>query len=233
MKISDLISYLIKPLVYISIGIIIIAFLLHFNDNFVNLKYGWIIRKFDIRRENNVAVWFESNLFLLVALSFVPLGFSKELKTEFNKFVKFFFQISVFGFVFLALDEMISVHEYLGKFVENRTGITEGTNIEEVGFGWILIYAPIVFVGSFFVWSIWSKLLKELDGKSYKVGKKFVILIIIGAISTVLMEVVEGFFWFENKVDTIFPCFEEGIEFMTLISFLVCNNILIKGFEKE
>lgn len=233
MKISDLISSLIKPLVFISIGIIIIAFLLYLNDNFASLKHGWIIRKFDIRRENNVAVWFESNLFLLVALSFVPLGFSKELKSEFNKFVKFFFQISVFGFVFLALDELISVHEYLGKFIENRTGITEGTNIEEVGFGWILVYAPIVFVGSFFVWSIWGKLLKELGEESYEKGRKFVILIIVGAISTVLMEVIEGFFWFSNKVDTIFPCIEEGIELMTLLSFLACNNILIKGFERE
>ncbi len=233
MKISEFISSLIKPLVFISIGIIIIAFLLFFNENFANFKYGWVIRKFDIRRENNIAVWIESNLFLLVALSFVPLGYSKNLKTEFNKFVKFFFQISAFGFAFLALDEMISLHEYLGKFVENQTGITKGTNIEEVGFGWILIYAPIVFVGSFFVWSIWGKLLKELGGESFRRGKVFVVLIIVGAISTVLMEVIEGFFWFENKVDTIFPCFEEGIEFMTLLSFLVCNNILIKGYEKE
>lgn len=232
MKISDLISSLIKPLVFISIGIFIIAFLLYFNDNFASLKYGWIISKFDIRRENNVAVWVESNLFLLVALSFVPLGFSRHLKTEFNKFVKFFFQISVFGFIFLALDEMISVHEYIGKFVENRTGITQGTNIEEVGFVWILIYAPFVLVCIFLVWSIWGNLLKKLGGESFKKGKILVILIIVGAISSILMEVIEGFFWFENKIDTIFPCFEEGIEFLTLLSFLACNNILIKGYER-
>jgi hypothetical protein len=103
----------------------------------------WVRRKTDLRIEGNYATWFEGFLMLLCAASFVPLAFARRRTGGASRWLRCLFILFALGFVFLAADELLTIHEGLGARIAGALPPARQSRVARAGFLWLLVYGPL------------------------------------------------------------------------------------------
>lgn len=117
-------------------------------------KVEYLILQFSLASENNIATWYSSTLFFLVALmSLFCFLVQKNLKKN-NKYLSFGWLIFFLIFAVLSYDEIASMHERIGN-------INALNPFSDEPPGWIiLLTTPIIFIGGFMLWFCWIQIKK-------------------------------------------------------------------------
>ena len=144
----------------------------------VNFFTNALVYVFDASEENNVPTFFSSFILLLAStILFITYLISKQ-QAQKNK--KYWLLLS-FIFVFLSMDEAISIHEQFNK-IKSVLG-TDGSGY--LHYPWILPYSLFVLVvGGIFI--------KFLLGLPAKTRNLFIISGSIYVIATIVFEIPEG-----------------------------------------
>ncbi len=167
----------------------------------------------DLRIEGSMATWLEMLLILLCAIPSYLVYREKDTPT----IIRAFYLLMVFAILFLAADEMLSIHEYIGQKFSEATGVGAGTFLE--GFSWVLLYAPAMAVGLLMFLFSTRKLFLTADSKSKRRFILDLIIIFLSVCGVLLLEIFEAYIFSQNSKPLILPSFEESLEILVILGF--------------
>ena len=237
MKVSELLEGIRKPLIGLCILFFLTTLAAYVNDR-CGQPYT-LIWNADLRHEGNLAVWFQSALFLICGLSFGMIGWAKAGPLRLRKASAWFLRLVALGCVFLSADETLMIHERFARAFQRRFGILAGTAIHGRGYSWPLVYGPVAFIGAAALIVLYVKLisqapLSEAAGKRPRRNAAVALAIGLLAVPAVLgCEVLEA--WLvaggAEVQKMILPCFEEALELVLLMGLLTCNTIIARLYD--
>lgn len=223
MKVRELLRLLLWPIIIVCILISAQAFFAHFTQGQSRLL-DYLNGIIDLREERTVGTWFETLLFALVGVSFFLVSRHPELP----KFGKPLLVLMALGFCFLSADEMLSLHEFMGYELEQATGIVKDTALDQRGFSWVLIYAPVAMAVCGLVSVQYFRMTKDSWNRAasicYLLAWMFIELV-------VLLEIADGWSILARSEFRILPCFEESFELVFLILFYSANLLIAEEAE--
>jgi predicted SAM-dependent methyltransferase len=208
-------------LVLASIGGQLIHFLAEYKH--------WLINLFNVELEQNIPTWFSVFLLLFAA---GLLAVITALKRNQKDSHMLYWAVLTFGFLFMAIDEAVSIHEKLllpSAQLLNHLGAIPG-HYGIFAFAWVVpAIALIILFGLFFV--------KFLFNLTAKTRLRFLVaatLYIGGAIG---MEMIGGRYvelhGSANMTYTMFSALEESLEMVGVIVFIRALLLYIADHYKE
>lgn len=192
------------------------------NSSSLRWLFADLMKQIDLRNEVVAASWFEGVLFLIVAVSFALLGWGRS-ETYAPGHWRIFFQVMALAFVFLALDETVSLHEQLGKRVEYSTGVAACTNIENKGYSWVLVYLPAALVVIAMLQVAFKPLFSKMS-QAGKVAKSYLLVGSIAIVAVFLFEGGEAALLCNERTAPMMQVIEETFELIALWCFLQVNS---------
>lgn len=116
----------------------------------------WIIQKFNLRHEANVAVWYSSVLLLGAAVAALAISRDRA-PARAHRTYAVFWTLAAIAFAWLSLDETAMIHEGLGWAVIGRFGSIPFMAERERG-GWIFAWTIVLFpaILAFVVGMVWA-----------------------------------------------------------------------------
>ena len=228
MTLRDFLNYLKIPIFITGIIITIFSFSSFFlGSQLVILRdrglFFWLLHdlfyNLDYTHEVTFASWFQSLLFLATAAGFFLLGWGDNIKMQLTIIPRRFFELATFVLIFLSADEMISIHEQLGKKIEYTTQLMDNTKIQHLGYSWLFLYVPIIIIGLIILIGISNKLIKNIaDIEVKKRLKKYFMLFAITLPLIFVCEAIEGYLLLSGFSGSIIVYFEELFEYIMLFS---------------
>lgn len=201
------------------------------NSSTLHWLYADLMKQVDLRNEVVAASWFEGVLFLIVAVSFALLGWGKSGTYAPGRW-RVFFQAMALIFVFLALDETVSLHEQLGKQVEYTTGIASNTEIANKGYSWVLVYLPAALVVLVLLFCAFKPLLAACkNSHTVAVTQRYMIgggLAILGVFA---LEGSEAALYCSERSAPMMQVFEEALELLVLWCFLQVTSRMAENYQ--
>ncbi|MGI9054193.1 MAG: hypothetical protein ACR2F2_00175 [Pyrinomonadaceae bacterium] len=181
-----------------------------------------IVEKVDLDQEiNNLPTWFQSSLLMLCSfLLTITALIRHEIKDKGIRFWGFL----AFIFLYLSLDEAVSIHEQAAvplRALFHSHGL--------LFFGWVI--PAILLVGLFFVWSL--KFLRNLPAR---VSWLFIIAGVVYVVGALGMEMI-GASYYEKFIEThnhivdlnytLLTTFEESLEMigLTIFAFALLDHL--------
>ncbi|MFK5971342.1 MAG: hypothetical protein QM487_14660 [Candidatus Marithrix sp.] len=173
----------------------------------------------DLRKENTLATWFSSILFLMTGLAFVLLGWSANFKIA--NWQRFIFKLTAIGAVLLSADEVASIHETIGKWGKRAAeDLIIFLPIDERGFVWVLLFAPIAIVGLIATVIALSKV-------SQNSQRTVFIALWIAVLCLPTVFAFELFEWiFYSEKIKVLGCWEETFEILGMYSLFICAVLI-------
>ena len=223
MKIRELLRLLFWPLIILCLLVIAQSFFACATQGLSGLL-DYLNAIIDLREERTVGTWFESILFVITGLSFFLVSRHPALL----KSGKILLVLMALGFCFLSADEALVLHEFMGYQLEQATGIVKDTALEQRGFSWVLIYAPVALAACTMVsiqyrriTKTWVKRTAGICWLSAWVAVEMVVLLEIAAGWTIL----QGSEWMWLS------CFEEAMELAFIMLFYAANLLIAEKAE--
>ena len=174
----------------------------------------------DLRKENTLATWFSSILFLMTGLAFVLLGWSKNFKIA--NWQRFIFKLTAIGAVLLSADEVASIHETVGKWSRRAAeDVITFLPVDERGFVWVLLFAPIAIVGLIATVIALNKVIKQDFQQVVALWTAVLCLPTVFA-----FELFEWIFYSEKL--KVLGCWEEGFELLGMYSLFICAVLIAR-----
>lgn len=223
MKIRELLRLLLLPLIILCLLVIAQSFFACFTQGLSGLL-DYLNAVIDLREERTVGTWFESILFVITGLSFFLVSRHPALP----KAGKVLLVLMALGFCFLSADEALVLHEFMGYQLEQATGIVKDTALEQRGFSWVLLYAPVAAVLFACIFRSYLRICKA------GAGTKPLLLFLLawcalGAV--VLAEAVAGWSILQRAEFQILPCIEESMELVFIMLFYGANLLIAEKAE--
>jgi hypothetical protein len=223
LKIRELLRLLLWPLIILCLLVIAQAFFACYTQGMSKLL-DYLNAIVDIREERTIGTWFESILFVITGLSFFLVSRHPALP----KFGKIMMVLMALGFCFLSADEALVLHEFMGYQLEQATGIVEDTALEQRGFSWVLIYAPVALVVCLLVSHQYRRLTKDSAKRAASICW---LLAWVAVELVVLFEVVAGWSILQRAEFKTLPCFEEALELVFIMLFYSANLLIAEESE--
>jgi hypothetical protein len=221
MKIRELLRLLLWPLIGICLLIILQSFFAYFTLGESKLL-DYLNALIDLREERTIGTWFEGLLFAFTGVTFFLVSRHPGLP----RFGTILLTLMALGFVFLSADEILSLHEFFGYEFEQATGIVKDTALDQRGYSWVLLYAPVAAVVAGFLVLFYRRMTRE----NKRAGVCFILA--WGAAGLVVLgEVVDGIGILERIELSIVPCFEEAFELVFLMLFYTANLLIAEKAE--
>ncbi|NOU36228.1 MAG: hypothetical protein HOO88_05620 [Kiritimatiellaceae bacterium] len=218
MKVRELLRLLLWPLIILCLLVIAQAFFAYYTQGTSKLL-DYLNAIIDLREERTIGTWFESILFVIAGLSFFLVSRHPALP----KPGKALLVLMALGFCFLSADEALSLHEFMGYELEQATGIVKDTRLDQRGYSWVLLYAPIAVVIAGLLFSFYRRMIKAAASKAP--GICFLLAwVAVGLV--VLCEAVDGLSILERADLSILPCFEESLELVFIMLFYTANLLI-------
>ncbi len=101
----------------------------------------------DLRREGNLATWFESVFMLMCGISFATISWSAALREQ-HRPAADACRFAAGACVFLSADEAAMLHEKLGAAIRESTHIFDATPLAGYDYEWLLLYAPVMLAAA-------------------------------------------------------------------------------------
>ena len=218
MKVRELLRLLFWPLVMICLLLAAQAFFAYAVQGKSTLL-DYLNGIVDLREERTIGTWFESLLFVATGLTF----FVASRHPALPKFGKFLLVMMALGFCFLSADEALSLHEFMGYELEQATGIVKDTTLDQRGYSWVFLYAPVA-VGLFAV--IAGSYRRMFKSMSSVAARNCFLLAWFFLGLVILSEVADGLSILEHSEFMILPCFEEAFELTFLMLFYTANLLI-------
>jgi hypothetical protein len=223
LNIRELLRLLWWPLVGICLLVSAHAFFAHYTQGRSKLL-DYLNEIVDLCEERTFGSWFESLLFVFTGLSFFLVSCLPALPT----FGKPLLLLMALGFCFLSVDEALSLHEFMGYELEQATGIVEGTALDQRGYSWVLLYAPIALVVFAFIFHSYRRIFKTMESPIAR-NCFFLGWGVLGLV--VLFEAIAGWSILERSEFLVLPCFEEMSELVFLMLFYTANLLIAEKAE--
>lgn len=226
MKLHYLLEKLAFSLLIISLFFILTTFLNYFThggewQRLFGFNLHRILQLLDLREENTLATWFSSMIFLATSLSLVLLGWGRSPEYTVSRLTRFIFQMGAIGACLLSADEVASLHETAGKtfgrFVFNL--MVAGTNVEDQGFFWVPLFAPILLIVFFAIaHSLYQVIANLPNPYGQRQSVLFTLLIALICLPGVFfLEALEA----RKDTLTILTCLEETAEIIGMYSLFL------------
>ena len=143
MKMNQLLRDIYRVMVLLSLVLVLWMVINEFT-HYDALGFTGLWYELDLRIEGSFATWLESmSMFLCFLPAYAIVRFSPS--NRLSPVSRIFFLGLTFTTIFLAADEMLSIHELVGEKMGNIAHLGEGTFLE--GFAWVLVYSPIMIIG--------------------------------------------------------------------------------------
>lgn len=223
MKLRELLRLLLWPIIGVCFLLSMQMFFAHYTQGQSSLL-DYLNGIIDLREERTIGTWFEGLLFALTGVTFFLVSRHPALP----KFGKSLLVLMALGFVFLSADEALSLHEFFGYEFEQATGIVKDTALEQRGFSWVLIYAPIALV----VAGMLSNFYCRMTSNCTKRGASICYLLAWVAVELViLLEIADGWSILKDADLTMLSCFEESFELVFIMLFYTANLLIAEEAE--
>ena len=98
------------------------------------------LRLFDVNKEANLPAWFSSSVLLICAL--VLWSTARVKSAVGDRFARHWWVLAA-AFLYLSLDELISLHEATSSIIRSRLGVGEEGALSQA---WVLLAAPLVLL---------------------------------------------------------------------------------------
>ena len=218
MKIRELLRLLLWPLIILCLLVIAQAFFAHYTQGLSKLL-DYLNAIVDLREERTIGTWFEGILFVITGLSFFLVSRHPALP----KPGKALLVLMALGFCFLSADEMLSLHEFMGYELEQATGIVKDTTLDQRGYSWVLIYAPVTLIVCAMISRLYYRMTKTLRIRSASICY---LLAWVAVELVILCEVAAGWGILKRLDLSIMTCFEESFELVFLMLFYSANLLI-------
>lgn len=176
----------------------------------------WILRRLDLRREQDFAAWFESLLFLSAALSFAAWPRSGEVGGILFRRVRW---LLIAALTFFSADEMLQIHERIGMAFARHGGWMNDTPVEGTGISWVVLYAIPLLVGAAYLAIRIGSIREAFRGRAATA----LTALAVGASAVLLLETVEGWFMMTGRDKGLLQALEEGTEVTALLVAIRAN----------
>ncbi len=200
-------------------------------ERFLGINWHRILQLTDLREENTIATWFSSILFFCAAASFVLLGWGNDPQFQPLRLHRFIFQLAALATLVLSADEVGSVHETVGTWVDHSAHLLEGTPIYGLGFPWLLS-SP--FVTAFFaviVYCVYQQTKVDSMSKRQSIAIRCLLWTAMITLPCVFVfEFIEAYLGYLRQKETFFPVVEEMLELSGMFSLLTANTLLARHF---
>jgi hypothetical protein len=222
-KIRELLRLLLWPLIIFCLLVIVQAFFAYYTQGLSKLL-DYLNAIVDLREERTIGTWFEGILFVITGLSFFLVSRHPALP----KLGKALLVLMALGFCFLSADEMLSLHEFMGYELEQATGIVKDTTLDQRGYSWVLIYAPLTLVVCAMISRLYYRMTQIVPSRAASICY----LLAWAAVELVILcEVAAGWGILERLDLSIMPCFEESFELVFLMFFYSANLLIAEQAE--
>jgi hypothetical protein len=98
------------------------------------------LRLFDVNKEANLPAWFSSSVLLVCSLVLWATARAKSAVRD--RFARHWWVLAA-AFLYLSLDELISLHEATSSMIRVRLDVSEGGAFSQA---WVLLAAPLVLL---------------------------------------------------------------------------------------
>jgi hypothetical protein len=234
MKIHYLLEKLIIPIFLLGLFFVITTFLDYFSYTYefqrvFDINIHRILSLLDLRKENTLATWFSSILFLLTGLAFVLLGWSSAVNFKISNWQRIIFKITTIGAILLSADEVASIHETVGKwFKRTIENLIPFLPTDNKGFVWVLIFAPVALAGLIATVIALRKVIATIPTLRHRQTAALALWLAMFALPGVFVfELLEWQLYSEQSVGLL-RCWEEVFELVGMYSLFICA-VLIGG----
>jgi hypothetical protein len=174
-----------------------------------NQNLYWLVRLFDVDREQNIPTFFSVFLLLSATLLLTIISLLERRRKSVDNF---YWVVLSFGFLFMALDELASLHEKLGKPVNNLFG---NRDLGAFSYGWVIPLIALVALLALFFW----RFLMHLP---FNTRRTFFIAAIIYIGGALGCELIEGYYraLYGTLIYSAFTTIEESMEMAGVILFI-------------
>lgn len=187
-------------------------FYLGYGDHIIVKNF---IRYFDLDKERNIPTYFSTVMLLLCSATLLLIaGIEKKIA---GRFVMYWLGLAII-FLFLSIDENLSIHERFIDPVHDALGELPGFFL----FAWVIPYGLLVLVFSL----LYLKFTMQLPSKIRILVVAGGVIYVAGAIG---VEMIGGFYWEANPIhsntvdgtyEIIIITIEEALEMFGVLIFL-------------
>ncbi len=238
MELRTLLSKLAFPLFILMLFFVVTTFLAFFTQDahwnrFLGLNWHRIFQLLDMRTEQSVATWFSSTIFLATALSFTVLGWGNFSHPTISPMTRLIFRLTAMGACVISADEVGGVHETVGKRVGDIINQAAQMPLDEKGFSWIVVFAPIALVCLSWLGYALRKLIVPLAPKLR--NQLYVVLwtALICLPSVFFWEALAGYFDYQGLIaekELIFLCLEETSEVLGMYCLFLIATVMARVY---
>jgi len=221
-----------KKILLVLISMIVFLFITHIiSQNIIghytfdpsSVKYQ-LLWKFNLDEERAFGTWYAQIVLFITAAALLFIGISKKIA---KKEWAWWWIVLGFVFVYLSIDEAVSLHEMLVKPVQDYLGITTGP----LFYAWIIPVFVLVFLFTLTYVKFWLNLPR-------KTRLLFVVAFSIFMVGAVGMEMIAASYYSVNfggyvtagsdQLLILIPGVEETLEMLGIAIFLYCLLDYIK-----
>ena len=159
----------------------------------------------DLTHPFTIASLFMSFVILICSFTFFLMGWGDREKMKISSsqqgVMKFFSGIMLL----LAIDEILNLKYQLGQNIEYLTGFLGGTELENLGYSWLILYLPAAFIGLFFFSLFFRKLIGSIrNARQRTFGYRYFTAVIILVPLYYLITLLRIYLiWMGNPVDIL------------------------------
>ncbi len=186
--------------------------------------------EFDLTKEGTAATWFESVLFLAVGVSCAVLGWARQRPSTMTPAIAGAYRAAALLAAFLAMDEVIVIHEMLGTRLTQTTGIGEQIPSLGGGYSWLLLYGPVlILVVAVFHYAV-RRLLAPFSASARRAIHQRLATLAVLVPLFLGLEWLGGHLWSTKSQIDLVPAIEETLELCILFLVLSVNLRLIRHY---
>ena len=194
-----------------------------------------VLELLDLRKENTLATWFSSIVFLVVGVGFLLLGWGTASNFTISHLNQGIFRLATIGAILLSADEVASVHETAGKwFGRFAAKVLTSLPVDDKGFSWVILFAPIALLGLIIVIFVLYKIIINMptitDWECYAAY----IALSTAFVCLPGVFILELFEWQSHSLKigiTILSCFEEAFEMLGMYSLFFTTTLIARQYE--
>lgn len=185
----------------------------------------------DLRKENTLATWFSSVLFLMTGLAFVLLGWSENFKIA--NWQRFIFKLTAIGAVLLSADETASIHETVGKWLKHLVeNLLTFLPIDNKGFIWVLLFAPLALAGLIATVIALRKVIATIPISKQRYMTTWALWLAVFCLPGVFVfELLEWQLYSTQQSVGALNCWEEMFELLGMYSLFVCALLIARQYK--
>ena len=217
MKLRQFLRWAFWVLCLLAVVMVVMTFV-SWNYERLEGKRRWLPSRFDLRYEGNAATWFETILFFVCGMTFACLGWSPGEAFRRFRLDRWIYRLGALASFFFSLDEASGFHEYVGRTLERKIGVLQGSAIEGHGYGWVVVYlVPCVAGVAVLCWRTLRVLRQAPEPRGVRMAKASLLGLLLAAVALFVLEVVQGYLAYHGQSVTISACFEESCEVFLLL----------------